>query len=159
MNTHENRDDKMFRTLNDLVETCKDGMKGYETAAESVSNPELKAELSTLSQQRAQFVSELESQALRYGFSTQNDNTLEGLALDAAGAVHRGWINLKSAITGNSNDAILSECENGDAAALKTYETALSADALPTDIRSIVEKQHSEILEAKNRITSMKRTI
>ncbi|CAA9214082.1 MAG: hypothetical protein AVDCRST_MAG95-244 [uncultured Adhaeribacter sp.] len=159
MMTNENRDDKMFRTLNDLVETCKDGMKGYETAAESVNNPQLKAELSTLAQQRAQFVSELESQALRYGISTQNDNTVEGLAMDAAGAVHRGWINLKSAITGNSNEAILSECENGDAAALKAYETALGASSLPTDIRDIIEKQHSEILEAKNRITSMKRTI
>lgn len=159
MNTHENQNDKLFRTINDLVETCRGGMKGYETAAESVDNPQLKSELSMVSQQRAQFVSELESQAQRFGITTQNDNTIEGLALDAAGAVHRGWINLKSVVTGNSNEAILNECENGDAAALKTYETALSVEGLPTEIRNIVEKQHSEILEAKNRITSMKRTI
>ncbi len=154
-----NQDEKLFRAINDLVETCKDGMKGYETAAESVNDPQLKSELSNFSQQRAQFASELESQAQRFGITTTNDNTIEGVVLDAAGAVHRGWINLKSAITGNSNEAILNECENGDAAALKTYETALGVSGIPEDIRSIVEKQHSEILEAKNRITTMKRSI
>jgi len=157
MNTNQN--ENLFRALNDLVETCKGGMKGYETAAESVNDPQLKAELSNLSQQRAQFVSELEDQAQRFGISTQNENTVEGVVLDAASAVHRGWINLKTAITGNSNEAILNECENGDAAALKAYETALSTSGLPEEIRSIVEKQHSEILEAKNRLTTMKRSI
>lgn len=157
MNTNPN--ENLFRAVNDLVETCKDGMKGYETAAESVNDPQLKSELSTLSQQRAQFASELESQAQRFGITTQNENTVEGVVMDAAGAVHRGWINLKSAITGNSNEAILNECENGDAAALKTYETALSTSGLPQELREVVEKQHSEILEAKNRLTTMKRSI
>ncbi|MDQ3290257.1 MAG: PA2169 family four-helix-bundle protein [Bacteroidota bacterium] len=154
-----NQNDKLTRAINDLVETCKDGMKGYETAAENVNDPQLKAELSNLAQQRAQFVSELESQARQYGISSNNETTIESVAMEAAGAVHRGWINLKSAIAGNSNDAILSECENGDAAALKTYETALSAQGLPMELRNIVEKQHSEILEAKNRLTTMKRAI
>ncbi|PSR53025.1 aldehyde dehydrogenase [Adhaeribacter arboris] len=154
-----NQDDNLTRAINDLVETCKDGMKGYETAAENVSDPQLKTELSHLAQQRAQFVSELESQAQQYGISAQNETTIESVAMEAAGAVHRGWINLKSVIVGNSNDAILSECENGDAAALKTYETALNAQGLPAEIRDIVEKQHSEILEAKNRLTTMKRSL
>lgn len=154
MNT--NFDEKVFRTVNDLIETSKDGMKGYQTAAENVENPEIKSELSRLSQQRASFVNELESAARQYGITAKDDNTIEGLALDAAGAVHRGWINLKSAITGNSPDSILSECENGDAAALKTYEQALSVDTLPIDIKDVIEKQHAGILEAKNRITALK---
>ena len=151
-------DENTSRTVNDLIETCKGGMKGYETAAGSVENPQLKSEFSRLSQQRATFVNELESTARQYGLTAQDDNTLEGVAMDAAGAVHRGWINLKSAITGNSSEAILNECENGDAAALKTYEQALSVQALPTDLISVIEKQHQEILEAKNHITSLKQT-
>jgi uncharacterized protein (TIGR02284 family) len=157
MNT--NYDDKTFRALNDLVETCKDGMKGYETAAENVTNPQIKAELSRLAQQRASFVNELESQARQYGINTRNENTVEGAVMDAAGAVHRGWINLKSAISGNSSSAILNECENGDAAALKTYEEALEVQNLPSDIRNVIERQHHDILEAKNRITTLKRDI
>jgi len=151
-------DENTSRTVNDLIETCKGGMKGYETAAGSVENPQLKSEFSRLSQQRATFVNELESTARQYGLTAQDENTLEGVAMDAAGAVHRGWINIKSAITGNSSEAILNECENGDAAALKTYEQALSVQALPADLISVIEKQHQEILEAKNRITSLKQT-
>jgi uncharacterized protein (TIGR02284 family) len=154
-----NSDDKAFRAINDLVETCKDGMKGYQTAAESVENPQIKSELSRFSQQRAQFANELETQARELGMSTRQENTLEGVALDVAGAVHRGWINLKSAITGNDSQAVLNECENGDAMALKTYEEALTVETLPANIKNVIEKQHSEILEAKNKITALKQAI
>jgi uncharacterized protein (TIGR02284 family) len=153
------RNDKASRAINDLVETCKDGMKGYETAAESVDNPQIKAELSRFSQQRAQFANELQTQAYQMGFSPQPNNTLEGAALDVAGAVHRGWINLKSAVTGHDSKAVLNECENGDAAALKTYEQALMVENLPGNIKNVIEKQHSEILEAKNKITALKKTV
>jgi len=151
-----NFDEKVTRTVNDLVETCKEGMKGYETAAGSVENPQLKSEFSRLSQQRATFVNELESTARQYGITADYDNTLEGVAMDAAGAVHRGWINLKSALAGNSSEAILNECENGDAAALKTYEQALTVQVLPPDLIDVIEKQHQLILEAKNHLTSLK---
>ena len=151
-----NHDEKAFRALNDLVETCKDGMKGYETAAQSVENPQIKSELSQFSQQRAAFLNELETCARQIGVTTQNEGTLEGAAMEAAGAVHRGWINLKSALSGNSSNAILNECENGDAAALKVYEQALTVNTLPTEIRSVIQKQHGEILEAKNKVTALK---
>lgn len=154
-----NRDEKAFRAINDLVETCKDGMKGYQTAAESVENPQIKSELSHFSQQRAQFATELETQARQMGLSTTQEGTIEGAALDVAGAVHRGWINLKSALTGNDSKAVLNECENGDAAALKTYEEALRVDTLPPTIKNVIEKQHSQILEAKNKITALKQTV
>jgi uncharacterized protein (TIGR02284 family) len=154
-----NREDKAFRAINDLVETCKDGMKGYQTAAESVENPQIKSELSHFSQQRAQFASELETQARQIGLNTRQDNTIEGAALDVAGAVHRGWINLKSALSGNDSKAVLNECENGDAAALKTYEEALRVDTLPPTIKNVIEKQHSQILEAKNKITALKQMV
>ena len=154
----KNFDEKTTRTLNDLIETCKGGMKGYETAAGRVENPQLKSEFSRLSQQRATFANELESTARQYGITAQNDNTIEGVAMDAASAMHRGWMNLKSAITGNSSEAILSECENGDAAALETYEEALAVQTLPLDLINVIEKQHQQILEAKNHITSLKQT-
>lgn len=153
-----NFEEKNQRALADLVETAKGGMKGYETAAESVENPQIKSELSRLAQQRASFVNELEAQARQYGLEIRDENTVEGVVMDAAGAVHRGWINLKSAISGNSTDAILNECENGDAAALKTYEQALEVDTMPTDLRNLIERQHHDILEAKNRLTTLKRT-
>jgi uncharacterized protein (TIGR02284 family) len=144
------------RAYNDLVEINKTAAKGYQEASEGASNGELKATLSKLSQQRAQFASELTQHAQQFGINTEDGNTIEGLATDAAAAVHRGWINIKSAITGQDDTAILGECETGDATALQAYEMALKSQELPSEARSVIQQQHGEILSAKNWITQQK---
>ena len=144
------------RAYNDLVEINKTATKGYQEAAEGVTSPQLKAELSKLSQQRAQFASELSQHATQFGISTESEGTIEGALTDAAAAVHRGWINIKSAITGQDDSAILGECETGDATALKAYETALQANDLPAEAKNVLQQQHSQILSAKNQVTQWK---
>ncbi|MBD2768334.1 PA2169 family four-helix-bundle protein [Hymenobacter sp. BT664] len=144
------------RAYNDLVEINKTGAKGYQEAAEGVSNPQLKSELSRLSQQRAQFASELTQQASQLGLNIENTNTVEGLLTDAAAAVHHGWINIKSAITGQNDTAILGECETGDSVALQAYETALKSANLPAEVQSVLQQQHGQVLQAKNWITQQK---
>jgi uncharacterized protein (TIGR02284 family) len=144
------------RAYNDLVEINKTAAKGYQEAAEGVSSPELKSKLSELSQQRAQFASQLSQQAQQIGINAEDGNTIEGVVADAAAAVHRGWINIKSAITGQDDSAILGECETGDATALSAYETALKSQEIPAQARTVIEKQHSEILSAKNWVTQQK---
>lgn len=151
-----NPQDKVLSTLNDLVETARDGQKGYETAAGAVENPRVKAELQRFAQQRAQFVSELESKAQQFGGSTHQKTTAEGVMMEAAGAVHRGWINLKSAVGANDSQAILDECETGDEAALKAYHNALAEQNLPLEVKSIIQKQEQEIQMAKQTISSLK---
>ncbi len=144
------------RAYIDLVEINKTATKGYQEAAEGVKNPQLKSELSRLSQQRAQFASELSQHASQYGIDPEQHSTVEGALTDAAAAVHRGWINIKSAVTGQDDSAILGECETGDATALKAYETALKATDLPTAAKSVIEQQRSQILNAKNMVTQWK---
>jgi len=151
MNTSENSN----RAFTDLLEISRTGAKGYREAAEGVTNPELKSELSRLSQQRAQFVAELEQQAQQLGVSA-HDNTIESVAADAAAAVHRGWINIKAAVTGHDDAAILGECETGDAVALQAYEMALKSGNLPQEAQSVIQKQHGEVLQAKNWVTQQK---
>ena len=144
------------RAYNDLVEINKTGAKGYQEAAEGVTSPQLKSELMRLSQQRAQFASELNQHASQYGLHIQDTNTVEGLLTDAAAAVHHGWINLKSAITGHSDTAILGECETGDSVALQAYDKAMKATDLPTEAKAILQKQQSAVLEANNWVTQQK---
>ena len=144
------------RAFNDLVEINKTATKGYQEAAEGVSDSTLKTELSRLSQQRAKFASDLTQHASQFGLNITDGNTIEGTLTDAAAAVHRGWINIKSTITGHDDSAILGECETGDAIALKAYETALQANDLPTAAKSVMEQQHSQILSAKNMVTQWK---
>ena len=148
---------KAISSIHTLLETCRDGKNGYQTAAENVKNPQVRAELQKFAAQREEFIQELESTALKYGESAKNETTVAGLAMDAAGAVHRGWINLKAAVSSHDSKAVLNECENGDQAALKTYESVMEED-IPSEIKNVVQRQHDQIEAAVNKIESIKRS-
>jgi uncharacterized protein (TIGR02284 family) len=104
--------DEVIATLNELVETCKDGQDGFRTAAEGVKNAELATLFNTYSQQRGQFASELQNEVRRSGGDPEKTGS-------TAAALHRGWINIKSAVTGEDEGAVISECERGEDSAVK----------------------------------------
>jgi uncharacterized protein (TIGR02284 family) len=134
--------------LNDLIETCKDAEQGFRDAADAVARQELKELLNEYARQRSQFATELQNQVIRLGGDPQKTGSVSG-------SFHRGWINLKAAITGKDEHAILSEAERGEDAAVKNYQEALAQD-LPDDLRSVVEKQYRQVLDAHNKIRSLR---
>ena len=80
--------DEVISTLNNLVETCKDGQNGFRTAAEGIKNPELTTLFNTYSQQRARFAAELQNEVRRLGGDPEETGS-------TAAVLHRGWINIK----------------------------------------------------------------
>lgn len=141
--------DAVISTLNNLVETCKDGQNGFRTAAEGVKNSELIALFNTYSQQRGQFSSELQNEVRSLGGDPEKTGS-------TAAALHRGWINIKSTVTGEDEGAVISECERGEDSAVKAYEAALQED-LPANVRTIVQTQFAKVKEAHDRIRSMEK--
>src|SRR5215207_7252280 len=141
--------DDIISTLNNLIETCKDGQDGFRSAAGGVRNGELKTLFHTYSQQRAQFAAELQGEVRRLGGDPEKTGS-------TAAALHRGWINIKSAVTGEDEGAIIAECERGEDSAVRNYEEALRQD-LPSDVRSIIERQFRQVKEAHDRIRSLER--
>jgi uncharacterized protein (TIGR02284 family) len=141
--------DDVISTLNNLIETCKDGQNGFQTAAEGVKNSELKTLFHTYAQQRAQFAGELQGEVRRLGGDPEQTGSV-------AATLHRGWINIKSAVTGEDENAVISECERGEDSAVSNYKDALQAD-LPADVRSIVERQYTQVKEAHDRIRALER--
>jgi uncharacterized protein (TIGR02284 family) len=141
--------DRVISTLNDLIETCKDGQEGFRQAAEGVKNSELKTLFLTYSQQRAQFAGELQNEVERLGGDPETTSS-------TAGALHRGWINIKSAVTGEDEGAVISECERGEDSAVSTYESALEKE-LPGHLRELIERQFAEVKQAHDRIRSLER--
>jgi uncharacterized protein (TIGR02284 family) len=141
--------DKVISTLNNLIETCRDGQNGFQTAADGVKSGELKQLFYGYSQERARFVGELQDEVRRLGGDPENTGSV-------AASLHRGWIDIKSAITGKDDDAIISECERGEDAAVSNYHDALEND-LPANVRSIVERQYASVKQAHDRIRSLER--
>jgi len=138
--------------LNNLIETLKDGQEGFKQAAESVRNPALKSLFSEYSQQRSRFASSLQAEARKLGEEKPETSS------SATGALHRGWINLKSAITGGDEHAILAECERGEDSAVEEYKKALD-DGLSPSAQELVSRQFAEIKAAHDRIRSLRNAI
>ena len=126
-----------IKILNDLIETCEDGRMGFATAADSVQDPRYRDLFRRNSQQRARFVVELQDVVRRLDGKPKDSGT-------AAGAAHRGWINLRTAVTSKDERAVLSECERGEDHAVKVYREAV-AKPLPDSVRSLVERQSAEV--------------
>ncbi len=137
--------------LNELVETLKDGQKGYADAMTDVADTQLKDTFKKYSVQRAGFITEIEDQMFKLDLHPKTD---EGSSL--TGTVHRAWIDLKAALTSQDNHAVLAECERGEDYAKKAYQTALKAEDLPSALKSVIEKQYQGVQEAHNNIKALR---
>lgn len=140
--------DEVISTLNGLIETCRDGQEGFKQAAEGVDRSDLKTLFYEYSQQRAGFVGDLQSLVQTLGGDPENSGSVSG-------AIHRGWINIKSAVTGKDEGAILNECERGEDSAKNSYKEALEL-ALPAYIQQTLQTQYSEVLSAHDKIKSLR---
>ena len=112
---------------------------------------QLKSLFNEYSRQRARFANALQTQAQSLGESKPERSS------SAEGALHRAWINLKSAVTRGNDHAILSECERGEDSTVKEYEKALNDDLSPS-LREIVSSQYSEVKNAHDRIRNLRDT-
>jgi uncharacterized protein (TIGR02284 family) len=142
--------DDVISTLNNLIETCKDGQEGFMTASNGVKNTELKALFQTYAQQRAQFAAELQAEVRRLGGDPEKSGSV-------AGTLHQGWMDIKAAVTGGDEGAIISECESGEDSTVKNYQDAINEGHLPADVRTIVERQYAQVKEAHDRIRALER--
>jgi len=140
--------DDVVSCLNELIETCKDGQEGFKQAAEGVERSDLKSLFFEFSQQRAHFAGELQSLVQSLGAEPETSGS-------TAGALHRGWINIKSAVTGKDEKAVLNECERGEDSAKNTYKEALEKP-LPSNIADVVRNQYDSILMAHDRVKSLR---
>ena len=141
--------DNTISTLNNLIETCKDGENGFRTASDGVKNQELKTLFLTYSQQRAQFAAELQQEVRRLGGDPEQTGSV-------AASLHRGWINIKSAVTGEDEGAVISECERGEDSAVKNYQDALKEN-LPADLQTTIQRQYAQVKEAHDRIRALEK--
>lgn len=125
---------EVISTLNDIIETCKDGEEGFRACAEKIPNAELKGVFMERSEHCAKSAKELQSEVRRLG----GDPETHGSVL---GALHRRWLNVRTALTSKDEAAVLAECERGEDMAVVAYKDALAQD-LPSDVRKLIERQY-----------------
>ncbi len=143
-------DNQTLSILNGLIETLKDGELGYQQAADETQDSDLKTLFGQYSQQRHEFAKTLQKAAYERG-DAKPENTGS-----VTSTIHRGWINLKAALTNQDRHAILAECERGEDTAKKAYSDALAQGGLSPELQTAVQEQHEAILAAHDTIKRLR---
>ena len=149
----KNMNERTSEVLNELTQFVNDRIEGYKTAAKDTKDPAHKAYYNDLVNQSQQFSNELNSTLSRVGGEVQRDTTTKG-------KLYRGWMDVKSGITGKDEEAIIESNLYGEEWAQKAYNDALEhRSELPQEVVQMVEKQKQASLATCEHLRQMKRTV
>ena len=143
--------DEVISTLNDLIETCKDGEAGFRDCAEHVSDPKLKLLFQDRARDCALAAEELQDKVRACGGNPETRTSLSG-------TLHRRWVDIKATILGHSDEAILNECERGEDVAVRSYAKATDKQ-LPPEIRALVERQYQGVVQNHDQIRALRNQV
>lgn len=139
------------KVAKELVETLKDGQKGFASAAEKLRDSDQPAAAATfqrLSEQRAGFARDIVAMGHEYGDDVDKGGT-------ATAALHRGWLALKDALTGDDSSGVIGAAVTGEDHAVSEYEKALEEDDLSDGFRAVVQQQHTAIVAARDEVKAL----
>ena len=148
MNNHE-----VISVLNNLIETCRRGQNVFRNAAESIQNSEFRRLFNIFSQQRAQFITELQAELHRLGGEAGKEDEVvtapdKTIPFRPSTATKLGGI--------RDEATVIAECQREEETAVTDYQEALKAD-LPLDVQYVVKRQYMDIKDAFDRIRILQR--
>jgi uncharacterized protein (TIGR02284 family) len=144
--------EKVIGILNDLVRINHDRVVGYEKAIDELKDEDadLKTLFSRYITESRQYGQELTSEVARLGGDPADGTT-------NSGKVYRVWMDLKAVVTGKDRKTILSNCEFGEDAAQKAYDTALNAEVeLEPSIRDLVVRQKATLKSGHDEVKRLR---
>jgi len=140
-------DDKT--TLNTLLATLTDSINGYRDSAENIQNGSFKQLFLESAEERSRAAEDLRSEVRRLGGDPNDDGSF-------LGHTHQVFLDLKSAITGRDDKAIINEVERGEDYLKEKFEAVLQSDKLAGETRSVVEQAFTSVRRGHDRIAEIK---
>jgi len=140
-----------IEVLNDLIEIHNDRIKGYERAIK-----ELKDEDTDLKTLFVVFIDQSRQAKMLLGKETQVLGGEMETGTTNSGKIYRAWMDVKALFTGHDRHTVLENCEFGEDAALKAYDTALHDEDLPAYIREILLDQNETLLDAHDEVKNLR---
>ena len=141
--------DAAVKALNSLIETALDSVNGYREAAENANAADLKAMFSERASKRQALVNQLQGEVRSFGGEPETDQSLLGKA-------HNKFVDLKNALTGDSDQAVVDEVERGEDFIKGKFEKALQDTDIPASARATVETALQEIKLDHDTVSALK---
>jgi uncharacterized protein (TIGR02284 family) len=139
---------KVITTLNELLQTCHDGTKGFRACAKDVKSTKLVPVFEAGARRCEGGATELAAEIRKLGGEPASGGSVSG-------ALYRVWTDLVSTLSGHSEKAVLEQCERAEDEAKKIYEKAIALD-LPPAIKSLVTQQFAGLKENHDRIRKLR---
>ena len=141
-----------IRTLNGLIATTIDSVDGYRTSAQDVENSRFAELFTARASERSSVAEQLRAEVKRLGGNPEDDGTIL-----AAG--HRAFVNLKAAVTGRDDQAIVNEVERGEDHIKAKFEEALKDDSLSPQSRALVETAFGSVKSGHDQMRDLKHSL
>lgn len=144
--------DNDVSVLNGLIETTLDSMKGYEDAAKDAESTQYATMFADFARDRAKVATDLQNQVRDLG----GDPELNSSVLDAA---HRTFMDLKQAITGKDDKAIIQEVERGEDHIKAKFEDAMKQDDLSPATLTAITTAFGSVREGHDKMSALKHSV
>jgi uncharacterized protein (TIGR02284 family) len=136
-------------TLNTLIATTIDSITGYEDSAQNIDNERFREIFRQRANERQEVVRSLRDEVRRLGGNPEDDGSFMGKA-------HQRFEDLKAAVTGRDEKAIINEVERGEDYLKDKFETALDGDTLTGDSRAVVERCYQSVRAGHDQMSQLK---
>ena len=148
MTDHNHSDE--ITTLNTLTATLFDSVTGYEDAASNIEgNSRLQQLFRERAGERRQFVEDLRGEVRRLGGDPEDDGSF-------LGKTHQRFLDLKAAIMGRDEQAIVNEVERGEDYLKEKFEAALNSGHLSGESRTVVERAFQSVRAGHDQVSALK---
>jgi uncharacterized protein (TIGR02284 family) len=147
MTDHAHSDE--ISTLNTLIATTIDSITGYENSVKDVDNQRFAEIFRERASERQRVVEDLRAEVRRLGGNPEDDGSFMG-------KTHQRFEDLKAAITGGDDKAIIDEVERGEDYLKEKFETALNSDTLSGDSRAVVERCYQSVRSGHDQMSQLK---
>jgi uncharacterized protein (TIGR02284 family) len=136
-------------TLNTLIATLIDSVTGYEDAASNSDAGRFAEMFRQRANERQQCVDDLRAEVRRLGGNPEDDGSFMG-------KTHQRFLDLKAAITGRDDKAIVNEVERGEDYLKEKFETALNDGDLSGESREAVQRAFQSVREGHDQMSQLK---
>ena len=136
-------------TLNTLIATTIDSITGYENSAKDIENQRLAETFRQRADERQKVVEDLRSEVRRLGGDPEEGGSFLGKA-------HQRFEDLKSAVTGQDEKAIVNEVERGEDYLKEKWQAALQSGTLKGESHDVVERCYQSIKSGHDQISQLK---
>ncbi|SHK69384.1 ferritin-like domain-containing protein [Hymenobacter psychrotolerans] len=137
--------------LNELLDTLKDGQKGYAEALTDVEDADLKQIFKKYAAQRSEYLTELQDEMHKLNLHPDQESESS-----ITGTIHRAFINLKGLVTSKDRHSILAECERGEDYAKAAYDKAQKIEGLPGNLSALISKQAAGIKQGHDEMKALR---